>query len=224
MEAFLSKKKALTIQSDRVGTNGTPGPSFFSTAEAKLTHTQFLSTSGTSSPAESQYPASLHNTEFSTHSPVANRTRSHSQKANVQTSGEPVCIYLDPTPSPSATVETDTQSVDVHKSTHPLVLKLPETLSVTKHHVDFVRCEDVDTANAVKKCMEQQWSTLVKPGRAVKVKVKEELVSAVIENVYFISKLSFDCLYFYATAKADVRMTGSNSSREYQLRDLIFVT
>ena len=72
--------------------------------------------------------------------------------------------------------------------------------------------------------MEQQWSTLVKPGRAVKVKVKEELVSAVIENVYFISKLSFDCLYFYATAKADVRMTGSNSSREYQLRDLIFVT
>ena len=62
--------------------------------------------------------------------------------------------------------------------------------------------------------------TLVKPGRAVKVKVKEELVSAVVEN--FISKLSFDCLYFYPTAKADVRLTGSNSSREYQLRDLIF--
>ena len=57
--------------------------------------------------------------------------------------------------------------------------------------------------------MEQQWSTLVKPGRAVKVKVKEELVSAVVENVYFISKLSFDCLYFYNTAKADVRLTGN---------------
>ena len=95
-----------------------------------------------------------------------------------------MCIGLDPTPSPSATVETDIQSTDVHKSTHPLVLvlKLPETLSVTKHHVDFVRCEDVDTANAVKKCMEQQWSILVKPGRAVKVKVKEELVPAVVEN------------------------------------------
>ena len=47
----------------------------------------------------------------------------------------------------------------------------------------------------------------MKPGRAVKVKVKEELVSAVVENVYFISKLSFDCLYFYATAKAEVRLT-----------------
>ena len=57
-----------------------------------------------------------------------------------------------------ATVETDIQSTDI---THPLVLKLPETLSVTKHHVEFVRCEDVDTANAVKKCMEQQWSTEV---------------------------------------------------------------
>ena len=72
MEEFLSKKKALTVQSDRVGTNGTPGPSFVSTAEAELTHTQCLSTS---SPTESQFSASLHNTEFSTHSPVANRTR-----------------------------------------------------------------------------------------------------------------------------------------------------
>ena len=140
-----------------------------------------MSTS-TISPTESQYPASLHNAEVSTNSSVANRTQSHSQKANVQTVGEPVCIDLDPTPSPSATVETDTQSIDVHKSTHPLVLKLPDTPSVTKHHVDFVRCEDVDTANAVKKWIEQQWSTLVKPGRAVKVKVKEELVSAVVET------------------------------------------
>ena len=98
MEAFLSKKKALTVQSDRVWTNGTPGPSFASNAEAKFTHTQCLSTS-TSFPAESQYPASLHNTEFSTHSPVGNRTRSHSQKSDVQTSGEPVCIGLDPTPT-----------------------------------------------------------------------------------------------------------------------------
>ena len=86
--------------------------------------TQCLSTS-TSSPTESQRPASLHNTEFSAHSPVGNRTRSHPQKANVQTSGEPVCIDLDPTTSPSATVETDNQSTDVHKSFHPLVLKLP---------------------------------------------------------------------------------------------------
>ena len=35
----LSKKKALTVQSDRDGTNRAPGPSFVSTAEAKLTQT-----------------------------------------------------------------------------------------------------------------------------------------------------------------------------------------
>ena len=43
--------------------------------------------------------------------------------------------------------------------------------------------------NAVKKCMEQQWSTVVKPGRAkVKVKVKEELASAVVVNPYSTAK------------------------------------
>ena len=70
--------------------------------------------------------------------------------------------------------------------------------------------------------MEQQWSTLVKAGRVSESKRRP--VSAVVENVYFISKLSFDCLYCYAAAKAEVRLTGSNSFREYQLRDLIFVT
>lgn len=223
MEAFLSKKTSLSERVN-VGTNGTPGPSFLSSSEAELTHIQCLSTS-TSSPAEteSQHPVSLHDIYSNTHSPVAKRTRSHSQKADIQSSGEPVCTGVDPAPSPSASVETDTQGAVVHKSAHPLVLKLPETLSVTKHHVDFVKCDDVDTANAVKKCMEQQWSTLVKPGSVVKVKVKDELVPAVVENSYFISKLSFDCLYFFATAKADVRLTGSNSSREYQLRDLVLL-
>ena len=97
------------------------------------------------------------------------------------------------------------------------MLQLLEDLSnVTKHYVDFVRCEDVDSANAVK-CMEQQWSTLVQPGRKVKVKVKEKVVSAVIETLHFISKLSFDCRYFYVTAKADIRLSGCSSPREYQL-------
>ena len=35
-------------------------------------------------------------------------------------------------------VETDTQAVVHHKSAHPLVMKLPETLSVSKHHIHFV--------------------------------------------------------------------------------------
>ena len=63
--------------------------------------------------------------------------------------------------------------------------------------------------------------TLVQPGRKVKVKIKEVVVSAGVEKSHFISKLSFDCRYFYATVKADIRLSGYSSPREYQLRDLI---
>ena len=37
---------------------------------------------------------------------------------------------------------------------------------------------------------------------------------------HFISKLSFDCCYFFATAKAEVKVSGSDSTRMYQFRDL----
>ncbi len=40
----------------------------------------------------------------------------------------------------------------------------------------------------------------------MKVKVKDDTISAEVEKCYFVSKLSFDCLYYYATAKADVRV------------------
>ena len=57
----------------------------------------------------------------------------------------------------------------------------------------------------------------------VKVKIKDELVSAVVEKCHFISKLSFDSLYFYATAKVDLRLTESDQLyRECQVRELIF--
>ena len=62
--------------------------------------------------------------------------------------------------------------------------------------MDFVKCDDADTANRVRDCMQIQWSNLVKPGQKVKVKVKDELVATVVESSHFISKLSFDCLYF----------------------------
>ena len=65
-----------------------------------------------------------------------------------------------------------------------------------------------------------QWSNLVKPGQKVKVKLKDELVAAVVESSHFISKLSFDCLYFSATTKVDIKL-GSSSVREFQFRDLI---
>ena len=40
----------------------------------------------------------------------------------------------------------------------------------------------------------------------MKVKVKDELFMAAIEECHFVSKLSYDCLYYYATAKADVKV------------------
>ncbi len=126
-------------------------------------------------------------------------------------------------PAPAVTAKSF-QSVDNLMPIHPLVLKLPEDLpKVPIHYVDFVKCEDVDTANIVKKYMEDQWSTLAKPGQKVKVKVKEELTSALVEQTFFISKLSLDCRYFYATAKANVRLPGGSLPTEYQFRDLILL-
>ena len=67
-----------------------------------------------------------------------------------------------PTAAPILHDTKSSQPINELKSTYPLVLQLPEDLiTVTKHYVDFVRREDVDSVNAVKKCMEQQWSTLV---------------------------------------------------------------
>ena len=101
-------------------------------------------------------------------------------------------------------------------------LVLPASLQgVTQHHVDFIRCDDFDTANTAKELMQQQWSELVKPGCRVKVKIMDKFVDAVVEMTHFISKLSFDCCYFFATAKAEVKVSGSDSSRMYQFRDLL---
>ena len=65
---------------------------------------------------------------------------------------------------------------------------------------------------------------LVKPGCRVKVKVNDELVEldAFIERPHFISKLSFDSCYFYATAKAEVKLAGTALIREFQFRELTF--
>ena len=87
--------------------------------------------------------------------------------------------------------------------------------------MDFIRCDDIDTAIAAKELMQQQWSELVKPGCRVKVKIMDKFVDAV-ERTHFISKLFFDCCYFFATAKAEVKVSGSDSTRMYQFRDLSF--
>ena len=56
----------------------------------------------------------------------------------------------------------------------------------------------------------------------MKVKIKDELTDAIIEKPYFISKLSFDGCYFYATAKAEVKLADTSSIRELQFRELKF--
>ena len=50
--------------------------------------------------------------------------------------------------------------------------------------------------------------------------IMDKFVDAVVERTHFISKLSFDCCYFFATAKAEVKVSGSDSTRMYQFRDL----
>ena len=79
----------------------------------------------------------------------------------------------------------DTSELAADYSTHTaieseprnqLVLHLPSDFpSVAERHVDCVRCDTIDTANAVRYGMKQQWSNLVSPGRTVKVKVKDKL-------------------------------------------------
>ena len=87
----------------------------------------------------------------------------------------------------------------------------------------FVKCDSMEAADTVKEAMKLQWSSLIMPGKEVKVKLTgcRELSSAVVVECYYTSKLSFDCLYYYATAKADVRLHGSNRLREFQFWDLI---
>ena len=139
-------------------------------------------------------------------SPVASRTRSKLSKE------EPGTDVSDPCENPLA------------RNSPRLLLKLPDSLTgVIKHHEDFVRCDNADVANAVKGLMQDQWASLVVPGQNVRVKFKDKIVSAVVERCHFISKLSFDCLYYFATAKVDLHLDDSDQLlRECQFRDLCF--
>ena len=53
----------------------------------------------------------------------------------------------------------------------------------------------------------------------VKVKIMDKFVDAV-ERAHFISKLSFDCCYFFATAKAEVKVSRSDSTRMYRFNSI----
>ena len=72
-----------------------------------------------------------------------------------------------------------------------LVLQLPNHLTdITQHYVDFVRCEQHETALKVKGCMQQQWSDITRPAHEVKVKIMGNLTSTVVLKSHYIAKLS----------------------------------
>ena len=64
------------------------------------------------------------------------------------------------------------------------------------------------------------------PGKEVKVKLTgcKELSSAEVVECYYTSKQSFDCLCYYATAKADARFTWFQLSWRISILGLDFVT
>ena len=152
--------------------------------------------------------------------PVSSRTRSKViQHRSLQDLGNDSTTVLPSNSKPSVS-NAKPPSVEPRNN---LELVLPASLQgVTQHHMDFIRCDDLDTANTVKELMQQQWSELVKPGCRVKVTIMDKFVDAVVERTHFISKLSFDCCYFFATAKAEVKVSGSDSTRMFQFRDLTF--
>ena len=100
-------------------------------------------------------------------------------------------------------------------------LNLPVSLSnvVTKYHADYFRCEDGESASAVRSCMEHEWSDVVKSGQKVKMKFKDDFTSGTVDRVLFVSKQAANSTYFYATAKVIVKLS-NNSTCEVQFRDM----
>ena len=122
-------------------------------------------------------------------------------------------VSADPGTTPIAK-RTRSHNKDLERSgiTSTFVLQLPKDLCVTQHHVDYVRCEEFETATVVRGCMEQQWSNTVRSGQKVKVKFKGDLIDGVVQKTHYIAKLSSSYLYFYATAKADVSIVSSSET------------
>ena len=115
-------------------------------------------------------------------SPVANHTRSKARQTGLSSfSSSEHAVTPVSSKEPTAT--------DLSEPHPPVSL-----WNVTKYHEDFVKCEDQATANRMMESMQDQWLELAKPGHKVKVKMKKELIDAIIEKLYFILKpLLFLC-------------------------------
>ena len=92
-------------------------------------------------------------------------------------------------------------------------------LIVTKYHADYFRCEDGESASAVRSCMVHVWSDVVKSGQKVKIKFKDDFTSGTVDRVLFVSKQAANSTYFYATVKVIVNLS-NNSTCEVQFRDM----
>ena len=54
----------------------------------------------------------------------------------------------------------------------------------------------------------------------MKVKIKGNLTSVVMEKAHYIAKLSSNSMYFYTTTDIVVTLPGSTETRECQFREL----
>ena len=151
----------------------------------------------------------------STVSPIANRTRSREHQRS----------HVESVDSSVATGQPVEHCTEGSIESGQLLLHIPEDVhGVIKHHEDFVKCDELAAAEMVKECMKSQWSDRVKPGLRVKIKANNELHSGIVEECSYVSKLSYDCYYYYTTAKANVRIfdgSAPGSIKEIQFRDLI---
>ena len=154
---------------------------------------------------------------------VATRTKNHSELVTTHCEHDVAPFKTTRDFNPLETpVTAKPASVDLSQC---LVLKLPEEglPGITQNYVDFVQCEDPETADIVKDCMQQQWSELVSPGTKCQVKFKGIMVAAIVQDSRYISNPMRDGNTFYATTKVCVKLPDYNSiSKEYQIRDLIF--
>ena len=54
------------------------------------------------------------------------------------------------------------------------------------------------------------------------LRVKENILPGIVQGCFYVSKLSADLWYCYATVRASMKLTSLDSEREYQFHDLIW--
>ena len=76
-------------------------------------------------------------------------------------------------------------------------------LLLSSYHADYFRCEDGESASAVRSCMEREWSDVVKTGQKVKMKFKDDFTSVTVVGGLFVSKQAANSTYFLRHCQSD---------------------